>query len=458
MATIIILSLVLILIFTALVFLVVKKTSHYSIPSIQTLLKQGKAESAVEPLKKMISKEPKNVDTHFLLAKAYMQQEKPELAFMEIKTINKIGGFSLVCPEKEFRQLSAKLYMQFNQHEEALKDYVMLIKLLPYESLNYYNVGVLFEERNKSSKAVNYYKKTIELDPRHAGAYLHLGIIMFNSKRMKEAKFYLDQSIKYDDNNFISYFYLGKIAKEMKDYANAINLLEKSLRDKTIKLKALIERGICFILIQKYELAIGDLEKAINMEKSNSSEKTSLQQMLYARYFIARAYEQLRDLDKAIEHWSFIDSKKKNFKDVSEKLAQYKELQENDSMKDYLTSNQSDFIEICKKICVEIKITPQDIKTIKGGIQLVGVESGKKDWKVAKKMPFLIRFLRNSSLVSEAAIRGILDEMKNLSITKGILISSTEISNEGKKFAESRPLDMIGKRKLIQIMKQMKQM
>jgi len=108
----------------------------------------------VEPLKKMISKEPKNVDTHFLLAKAYMQQEKPELAFMEIKTIN------------------------------------------PYESLNYYNVGVLFEERNKSSKAVNYYKKTIELDPRHAGAYLHLGIIMFNSKRMKEAKFYLDQSIK----------------------------------------------------------------------------------------------------------------------------------------------------------------------------------------------------------------------------------------------------------------------
>lgn len=450
--TIIILSLALITVFGIIVYLIVRKANNHSIPSIQTLIKQGKSSQAIDLLKKIITKEPQSVDAHFLLAKAFILENKPELAFMEIKSINKIGGFSAVCPELEFRKLASKLFLQFNLPDEALKDYLLLIKLEPYEADNYYNVGILFEDRQKSNKAINYHRKAIDLDPRHAGAFMHLGLIMFNAKKLKDAKTFLDSALKYDDSNFIVHFYIGKIFKESKDYISAIASFEKALRDKSVKLKALIERGICFIALKKYDTAITELEKALTLVSKDKEIIFSEQQLLYTHYFLAMAFEQTRNLDKAIENWVLINNKKKNFKDVSEKLSQYKELQENDNMKDFLTSSREEFIEICKVICTEIKLTAQDIKDVKSGIQLIGLESGKKDWKAAKKMPYLVRILRDSSTVSETEVRNILDEAKNLGIMKSILISSTEITTDAKKFAESRPLELIGKRKLVKLL------
>lgn len=452
MTTIIILSIGITTFFAIIVFLIVRRATNHNTSSIQTLIKQGKSSYAIEALKKMIAKDHQNVDTHFLLAKAFMMEGKPELAFMEVKTINKIGEFSAVCPEKEFRKLSSKLFLQFNQPDEALKDYLLLIKLAPYESENYYNVGVLFEDRQRSSKAVNYYKKTIELDPRHSGAHMHLGMILYKNKRLKEAKVYLDNALKYDDNNFVTHFYIGKIFKEGKEYTAAITAFEKALRDKTIKLKALIERGICYIQLQKFDTAITELEKALTLVSKDMEITYTEQQILYTHYFLAMAFEQERNLEKAIEHWLFINKRKKNFKDVSEKLSQYKELQENDNMKDYLTSPRDEFIDICKKVCGHINLSTQDIKEIKSGIQLIGLETGKKDWKASKKLPYLVRLLRDSAPVNETVVRNILDEMKNLSIMKSILISSTEITSDAKKFAESRPIELIGKRKLVKIL------
>lgn len=452
MNTLIIISLLIALVFTFLIVLIIRKASNHNVSSIQTMIKQGKPGQAIEPLRKLITKDPHNVDAHFLLAKAFIGDNKPELALMEVKTINKLGEFSPICPEKDFRKLSSKLFMQFNQHEEALKDLVLLIKLAPYESENYYNVGLLFEERQKSSKAAKYFKKTTELEPRHAGAYLHLGMIMFNSKRYKEAKHYLEQAIKYDETSFITYFYLGKIAKEARDFTGAVSAFEKSLRDKSIKLKALIERGLCYIALNKYETAATELEKAITLVTKDTEVQATEQQILYANYFLAMAYEQLRNLDKAIDLWELIYKKKRNFKDVAEKLSQYKELRENDNMKDYLTSTHDEFVEICKAICTQLKLTTQDIKQIKGGVQLIGLESGKKDWKASKKLPFLVRLLRESTPLNESTVRNTLDEMKNLNIMKGILVSSSEITSDAKKFAESRPIDLIGKRKLVKIL------
>ncbi len=454
MTTIIILSIAITFIFAAIIFIIVRKATNHNITSIQNLLKQGRTGHSIDILKKIIIKDPQNVDAHFLLAKAFLMEQKDELAFMEIKAINKIGEFSSVCPEPEFRKISSKLFLKFNQPDEALKDYLLLIKLSPYDAENYFNVGLLFEERQRSSKAVNYYKKAIELQPRHGGAYMHLGIIMYNNKRYKDAKVFFDSSLKYDDNNFTTFFYLGKIAKEAKDYLTAIAEFEKALRDKSVKLKALIERGICYIALQKYDTAITELEKAITLVEKDTEINPTEQQILYIHYFLAMAFEQERNLDKAIEHWLYINKRKKNFKDVSEKLSQYKELQENDKMKDYLTSTRDDFIEICKEICTKLSLNAQDFKDIKSGIQLIGLESGKKDWKASKKQPYLVRILRDSSPINEVTVRNTLDEMKNLNIMKSILISSNEITSEAKKFAESRPIELIGKRKLVKLLSQ----
>ena len=99
---------------------------------IETLFKQmeqGKSAAVARTAKQILSKQPRNVDAHYLLGKAYLEQDKPELALMEFKTVNEIGVFEGYTREMEFRKTIASLFERFKQPDEALKEYLLLIKL-----------------------------------------------------------------------------------------------------------------------------------------------------------------------------------------------------------------------------------------------------------------------------------------------------------------------------------------
>lgn len=440
-------------------FLIRSTITPKKLTNMDSYLKQGKTAQVIKTCKAVLSKDNRNVESHFYLAKAYLAEGKNELALMEIKSVNKIGDLTSLKNEVEFRQMSADLYRQFGNDDEALKDYILLIKMNPYEADNYYNAGTLFESRKKPGQAVKYYKKALELQPHHSNAHQKLGMIMYNNKRLNEAKKHLDLSIRYDMSNFKTHFYIGRIQKEARDYMAAIESFEKAMRDPDIKLKALIDRGSCFLTLQQFQRAQSELEKAIQYAKKTNQDNTvKSQQMLYARYFLSLAYELQRKYDDAISLWEYLYQKNKNFKDVAEKLSQYKELRHDDNIKDFLTSSNNEFTEICKKICLAIKLSSQDIKEIKGGLQILALEGGMKQWRNTKKMPTLIRFIREGNSISEANVRDILDEMKRMNLMKAKIISSNTISREAKAFAESRPVDLIGKDKLLDLLKVAQQM
>jgi tetratricopeptide (TPR) repeat protein len=146
-------------------FLIKSIIAPKKVSNMATMLKQGKASSVSKIAKQIIAKEPRNVEAHYFLGQAYADQGKPELALMEFKIVNQISNFSPLCPEVEFRRKISELYKRFNQPEEALKEYLLLIKLEPDVADYYFSTGELFEERDKSDKAEMYYRKAIELDP-----------------------------------------------------------------------------------------------------------------------------------------------------------------------------------------------------------------------------------------------------------------------------------------------------
>jgi len=158
-------------------FIVPKKVSN-----LQQMLKQGKVQAVTRAAKQILSKEPRNIQAHYILGQAYLQDNKPELALMEFKTVNQIGDFSGSVPEKPFREEIGNLFEKYNQPEEALKEFLLLIKLDPHNADYYCRAGMLFEARDRSDKAVNYYRKAIQLEPRHPEAHYRLGYLLFRSK------------------------------------------------------------------------------------------------------------------------------------------------------------------------------------------------------------------------------------------------------------------------------------
>jgi tetratricopeptide (TPR) repeat protein len=422
------------------VFYIVKATRvPKRAEDIKGFLHRGKTEVVIKAAKAILAKEPKNADARYFLGKAYLLEKKEKEAYSEYKNLSQSGSMGEFIPEEEFRGELAQLFVKNRQTEEALKEYILLIKKHPEKPEYYYWAGKLFSERNRIDMAQNYLKKAAELAPRDPNIQFELGVMLYKSKNAKEAKDALERSLKYQNDNAQAYYYLGKIQKDSKDYQNAAVTLEKAARDPAYRLRAMLERSSCYLAMNSVEKAIPDLERAV---KSITEEKA--QESLYARYYLAMCYEKIHEMEKAIDQWDKIQSAKTGFKDVEAKLAQYQDMRDDDSVKDFLSAGNQEFAEIGKKIvAAAFSLVIKSAKTIPDGVELVAIENA-----ASRKPPRLIRIYRSPEMVSDGKIRSILDDAKQQNMGRAVVITSTGFTRPALAFAEGRPIELLGKEKL----------
>lgn len=431
-------------VFLLLFFVVKSVVSPKKIESLQKLIKQGKISSAIKNAKAIIQKDPQNYLAHYYLGKAYLKDNESELALMELKYVDQHAVFDANLSELEFRQEIAPLYTKFNQPDEALKQYLLLTKLNPRDAENFYNVARIYETKGKSEAALGFYDKTIKLNKRHVKAHAAMGLLLFRAKQLQEAKKEIDLAISLSPETFSSYYYLGKILKENKDFPGAVKAFEKAQRDSEFRQKALVECGTCYMAGNSIDNAINCFERAISSVKDSEKQET-----IYARYFLASCYEKTRKIEKAIEQWELIYAKNHSFRDVAAKLSEYKDLQANDSLKEYLTSSEENFLQICKNACIAgIKLEPQQITMQKWGCQILATEAKDADWRSIRKQAFLIKFFRETDPLEDFIVRKTLDEIKSQNCSKAFICSSSGFTRSAIAAAENRPCELVNKESL----------
>ena len=281
-------------------------------------LKRSKVLQAVKLAKAAVEENPQSAEAHYMLGKAFLADKREEQAFKEYRSASRLGITGMNIPETEFRETIAGLYAKFNEVEEALKEYVLLIKQHPENPEYYFQAGKLFSGRNRPDLAEQYLRKAASLNPRDERYRFELGMLYYLSKKIKEANGEFEAALKLNPANGQIQLYLGKIMKDTKDYAGAIPYLEKASRDQEHKLRALVEMGSCYMSLKMFDKAIVELERAVNVIKKEAEPDS-----LYARYFLAMCFEKIQDFGKAVAQWEKIYAQKKSFRDVGEKLTQY---------------------------------------------------------------------------------------------------------------------------------------
>jgi tetratricopeptide (TPR) repeat protein len=418
------------------------------ISTIEDMLKAGKTKQVIRLAKRILAKEPRSADAHYLLGLAFLQEKKPELGLMELKTVNQIGDFTGLCREIPFRKQIAELYAKFNQQEDALKEYLLLIKSLPTEADLYFRAGMLFEERGNPDRSLGYYSKAIQLDAGHAQAHYQLGLLLYKQKKPLEARKELEAAAKADPGNASISYYLGKLLKDGHDYAAALTAFEKALKDPQLRQKVLVERGACYMGMNNFDKAVPELERAVKAASSESDPAT-----LYGRYFLALCYEKSRDMEKAITEWEKIYAKKPGFRDVAEKLSQYQEMRADDAIKDYLTSSREEFLRLCNEMARTLGVEIQNVVELGGGtVQVTGYDTDSKRLGT-RKMPRLLRFYRTAENLDESAVRATLEEMKKANAVRGLIVTSSTFTRKALDFAENRPVDLVNRERLQDLLK-----
>lgn len=433
-----------IVVITLIFFIIKNAIAPKKAEILPKLIKQGKNQKAIKLAKQLIQKNQKNYLAHYYLGKAYVKENKTELAIMEYKNVNDNALFGENLNELNFRKEYSELLLKYNQQNEALKNFLLLTKLEPHNAENFYQAGHIYESQNRYDIALGFMQKAAILDKKHAKAHAEIGLMLYRTKQFADAKKEINLALKLSPETYSSYYYLGKILKDNKDLQGAIKAFEKAQRDPDVKIKAIIERGSCYMIAGRYDNAMLDFMREIELDKNNSFPET-----LYARYFLATCYEKSRKIDKAIEQWEEIYKRNKSFRDVASKLAEYKDLQTNDLMKDYLTCANEEFSVICKNASekgLNLQILTCDIK--KWGCQITGVIKSNDDWMNVRKQVLLLRFYREPEPIEEKIILETLDVMKQLNCTKSYMFSSSGFSQSARRFAENRPIELIEKQKL----------
>lgn len=416
--------------------------------SITKLIKQQKYTAAERVAKSLISKNPRNYLAHYYLGNAYLADKKNELALMEFKLVNQNAIFNGDIPEKDFRKQISQLFVKFNQTDDALKEYLLLTKLDPSDAENYYMCGKLYEQKGRSDLATGFYQKAIQHNKKHVKAHSAYALSLLRGKQYSDAKKEIDLAISLSPDTYSSYYYLGKIYKEQKDYPNAIKALEKALRDPEFRQKALLERGSCYMMANSIDNALSEFDKAVRASKDENAQET-----LYARYFLAACYEKTRNIDKAIEQWQIIYKRNYSFRDVGAKLSEYKDLQTNDSLKEYLTCSSTAFVDLCKTAASGgLNMISQKTEAQKWGVRLYAIEQKKDDWMNVRKQLYMIDFHRETDPIEDVEIRTVLDTAKSKNCVKVFVCTSSGFTSAAVGFAENRPIELIGKEKLEQLL------
>jgi len=437
-----------------LLFVIKMLLSPRRVEALGTLIKQGKTQIAINSAKRLIARDSKNAEAHYYLGLAYHAEKKEAEAFREFKILNQLSIQGKLIPETDYRQTLAQLYAAHGETEEALKEYLLLIKLAPKRGEFYFQAGKLFAGRGKGDMAREYLQKAAELSPKDGNIYYELGALCYKEKKAPEAKAALERALRFqkEGEQGRTWFYLGKLQKDVKDYGSAQNSFGKAAKDGEFRVRALVERGGCFMAQNNVDQALGDLEKAVGAitdEGSNDS--------LFARYFLGLCYEKRRDIDKAVAQWEQVYAKKKGFRDVGEKLTQYREFKSGKGkepggakgmdVKNYVTSGSAEFLEICTAIAVEaMGLQVQNAKGIADGAEVMAIEGD--DAKFSRKMSHLIRFYRGDDPADEGEIRSILDDAKEQNIPKAEVVASAGFSPAALEYANSRPVELFGKEKL----------
>ena len=284
---------------------------------------------AIRAAKAAIEKDPKNAEAHYLLGKAYLSDKRDEQAYREYRSASRLGIVGKNIPETEFRETIASLYVKFREEEEALKEYILLIKKNPDKPDYYFQAGKLFSTRGRADLAEQYLRKAVSMNPRESRYHFELGMFCYQTKRLKDASTEFEAALKLDPADGQTQLYMGKIHKDTKDFSGAIPYLESAARDQENKLRALVELGGCYMSLKMLDKAIMELERAINIIRNEGDIDS-----LYARYFLAMCFEKTQEFTKAIAQWDKIYAQKKNFRDVGEKLTQYIEYRLPDTEKD----------------------------------------------------------------------------------------------------------------------------
>ena len=199
--------------------------------------------------------------------------------------------------DPELYKERADAWYYLKRYTRAIDDLNKVIELAPEDGDAWYERGNAWRESNEPDKAMNDYDRSMELDPDNAWGYYCRGTIWFKKEEYDKAIGEYSKFLKQEWYEHIGYHARAEAWAEMKEYdrANARHdklELDPGLPEEELEIAindyshallldpefhlAWSHRGTLLAVLEKYEEAKRDFEKALQLEPNDDLAKGGL--------------------------------------------------------------------------------------------------------------------------------------------------------------------------------------
>lgn len=277
------------------------------------------------------------------------------------------------------------------------------------------------------------------------------GICNYQIKHYRDAINSLSKVIKGEAGDVETYFYMGMSYYNAGQNEFAKKYLTKVIDNPVYKLRVYFVLGNIFKKEDLYMKAVEYLEEVILAGTIDNTTKSE------ALYQVADCYVKTHNVAKALTNLEEIARINPDYKDIQKKIEMYSQLNTNTLLEKYLIGSVSQFTNICKLF---VKYYVSKFSPIKGKIKFLDAEVNFKgemeiNIEIASNkfitLYFFI-FFRSTSSIGELEVRNIYNMLREKKIDKGICVTAGSFSETAKNFSESRMLEVVEKKQLVDIL------
>ena len=208
---------------------------------------------------------PKDLQSHYLLALIYSTQQQYEKAAVEYEHI--LNEFSKVEPQNiEIYGYLGQLYYSQKKYDKAIEQFEKILKIDTQNADVMYLLGSIYLDVQRKDEAIALFKNSISIDPFHDGSLNTLGYLYAeNDIYLDEALLLVNRALAISPENGAYLDSLGWVYFKMGKYDEALSTLQKA--DKLLEDAVIYEHmGDVYYKMSKIDEAIKHWNLSLGLE------------------------------------------------------------------------------------------------------------------------------------------------------------------------------------------------
>jgi len=402
-------------------------------------------DAAIKEANKRLAQNPNDPEALYILAGAYFDDKNWDKAMKIYESL-----VNLISANKEIKGIdNFEIFLRYGLSSKQLnmldQAYKGFSTARTYRQDNFevnYELGALEFERKNYEKAIQLLQQARIQDPDNPAVLRTLGHSLFRLKKPKEAMTFIRKAIDLAPDDKESLYTLAECYHEANQIEQALRIYNHLRADPVMGPTCCLSAGSIHLDTRQYEAAIQDFE--IGLRHLN----IKVDIMAELRYKLATTLIKMNEIGKAIPYLKQLQHDNPSYKDVTNLLGKYIELNANRNLQTFLMGSSPDFVALCRKIVMTYYG--------KAKVKIVNISVNKAEWAdilaevdtIKWQDLIMFRFIRTQGSIGELIVRDFHSHLKEVKAGKGICITVGQYTEEAKRYTEARLIDLIEKEKL----------